>query len=63
MSRNYMEVLDKNNREEMRKKGMTIIDKSQIDMAAFKKASEKAYEKLNLVTVRDKIYKELGKKK
>lgn len=63
VSRNYMEVLDKNNREEMRKKGMTIIDKSQIDMAAFKKASEKAYEKLNLVTVRDKIYNELGKKK
>ncbi|GAB4221758.1 MAG: C4-dicarboxylate TRAP transporter substrate-binding protein [Spirochaetales bacterium] len=63
VSRNYMEVLDKNSREEMKKKGMTIIDKSEIDMAAFKKAAEQAYQKLNLVEVRDKLYKELGKTK
>jgi tripartite ATP-independent transporter DctP family solute receptor len=63
VSRNYMEVLDKNSREEMKKKGMTIIDKSEIDMAAFKKAAEQAYQKLNLVAVRDKLYKELGKTK
>ncbi|MFQ3620873.1 MAG: C4-dicarboxylate TRAP transporter substrate-binding protein [Spirochaetales bacterium] len=61
VSRNYMNVLDKNSREEMKKRGMTIIDKSEIDMAAFKKAGEKAYEKLNLVAARDKIYRELGK--
>jgi tripartite ATP-independent transporter DctP family solute receptor len=63
VSRKYMEVLDKQSREEMQKRGVTIIDKSQIDMAAFKKAGEKAYEKLNLVVARDKIYKELGKSK
>lgn len=63
VSRNYMEVLDKNSREEMKKKGMIIIDKSEIDMAAFKKAAEQAYQKLNLVAVRDKLYKELGKTK
>lgn len=63
VSRNYMEVLDKSSREEMKKKGMTIIDKSEIDMAAFKKAAEQAYQKLNLVAVRDKLYKELGKTK
>ncbi len=63
VSRSYMEVLDKNSREEMKKRGMTIIDKSEIDMAAFKKAAEQAYQKLNLVAVRDKLYKELGKTK
>jgi hypothetical protein len=32
-------------------------------MAAFKAAGEKAYQKLNLVAVRDQVYKELGKTK
>jgi len=32
-------------------------------MAAFKATGEKAYQKLNFLAARDKIYKELGKKK
>ena len=47
----------------LKDKGMTFIPASEIDMAAFKAAGEKAYQKLNLVAARDKIYKELGKKK
>ncbi len=61
VSRSYMEVLDKKNAEEMKAKGVTIVGKSEIDMAAFRAAADKAYEKLNLKAVRDKIFKELGK--
>lgn len=42
-------------------KGMTIV--TNVDVAAFRKAGEAAYTKLNLTKVRDNIYKELGKKK
>jgi len=41
-------------------KGMTIV--TDVDIAAFKKAGDGAYTKLNLTKVRDDIYKELGKK-
>jgi len=41
-------------------KGMTIV--TDCDIAAFKKAGDAAYTKLNLTKVRDDIYKELGKK-
>jgi tripartite ATP-independent transporter DctP family solute receptor len=41
-------------------KGMTIV--TDVDIAAFKKAGEAAYIKLNLVNARDAIYKEMGKK-
>ncbi|MBN2545930.1 MAG: C4-dicarboxylate TRAP transporter substrate-binding protein [Spirochaetes bacterium] len=41
-------------------KGMII--NTDIDMAAFKKAANKAYEKLNLTKVRTNLYKQLGKK-
>jgi tripartite ATP-independent transporter DctP family solute receptor len=41
-------------------KGMTIV--TDVDIAAFKKAGEAAYAKLNLTKVRDQIYKEMGKK-
>lgn len=63
VSKNYLEVLDVQNLKNMRDKGMTLIPASEIDMAAFKAAGEKAYQKLNLVAARDQIYKELGKKK
>ena len=47
-------------KKELTKKGMTIVE--DVDMAAFKKAGEGAYIKLNLTQTRDQIYKELGKK-
>ena len=40
-------------------KGMTIV--TDVDVAAFKKAGEKAYEALKLTEVKNQIYKELGK--
>ncbi len=63
VSKNYLDVLDVQNMKNLQAKGATIVPKSEIDVAAFKAAGEKAYEKLNLVAARDKIYKELGKKK
>lgn len=48
-------------KDELRKNGVTIIEKSEIDLEAFKAAGEKAYETLGLTQVRDEIYKELGK--
>jgi len=41
--------------------GMTIIEADELDMDAFHKAGEKAYEVLNLTGVRDEIYEEMGK--
>ena len=49
-------------RQELTQKGMTIIPEKDIDIAAFRKAGEGAYKVLNLTEVRDKIYKEMGKK-
>jgi TRAP-type C4-dicarboxylate transport system substrate-binding protein len=63
VSRNYLDVLDVQSLATLKEKGITIIPASEIDLAAFKAAGEKAYEKLNLVAARDKIYKELGKNK
>ena len=42
-------------------KGMTVV--KDVDIAAFKKAGEGAYQVLNLTKVRDQLYKEMGKKK
>jgi len=61
VSRDYLEKIDVQARKDMQAKGVTIIDASQIDMAAFKAAGEKAYQKLNLTAAKEKIYKELGK--
>jgi tripartite ATP-independent transporter DctP family solute receptor len=63
VSKSYMDVMDPDNTKNLQAKGMTLIPASQIDIAAFKAAGEKAYQKLNLVAARDQIYKELGKKK
>ena len=61
VSRNYLNVLDPKNLENLKAKGMTFIPESAIDMKAFKAAGEAAYEKLNLKAARDQVYKELGK--
>ena len=63
VSRRYLEEIDPKNIEVLKAGGMTIIPASEIDMAAFKAAGEKAYQKLNLQAVRDQVYKELGKTK
>lgn len=61
VSRRYMEELDVQSLQKLKAEGVTIIPESEIDMAAFRKAGDDAYRKLNLLEVRDQIYKELGK--
>jgi len=63
VSRSYLNVLDIENTKNLQAKGVTIVPQSEVNIAAFKEAGEKAYQKLNLVAARDKIYQELGKKK
>jgi tripartite ATP-independent transporter DctP family solute receptor len=63
VSRRYLTEIDPKNLNVLKAAGMTIIPESEIDMAAFKAAGEKAYQKLNLLSVRDQVYRELGKKK
>lgn len=43
---------------ELVKQGITVVD---VDMAAFKKAADAAYEKLGFTALRAQIYKEIGK--
>lgn len=50
-------------RDYLRGQGIKIIPREEIDIAAFRKAGEKAYEVLKLVEVRDAAYKALGKSK
>jgi len=52
--------LEKEVKQMLKGKGMTVIE--DIDYAAFKKAGEKAYEVLKIADVKDKVYKDLGKK-
>ena len=47
--------------EQKLKQRMTIVE--DVDLAAFRKAGEKAYEVLNIKDARDAVYKEIGKKK
>src|SRR4030043_624767 len=42
------------------KRGMIVVDK--VDIAAFKKAGEKAYEVLKIADVKKKVFSEIGKK-
>jgi tripartite ATP-independent transporter DctP family solute receptor len=44
---------------ELRKQGMTVI--SDVDMAAFRKAGEKAYEVLKLTEAKNKVQEEIGR--
>ncbi|MEW6424744.1 MAG: C4-dicarboxylate TRAP transporter substrate-binding protein [Bacillota bacterium] len=59
-SRLIMDKLEKEAKQQVKDKGMTIVE--DVDLAAFKKAGEKAYTALKLTEARDRIYKELGKK-
>ena len=42
------------------KRGMTVVDK--VDMAAFRKAGDEAYKKLNIIDAKNQVHKEIGKK-
>lgn len=58
------EVLQKNadsDREFMIGKGMTYVPHKDLDMDAFKKSGQAAYDKMNLGEAKNAIYKELGK--
>jgi TRAP-type C4-dicarboxylate transport system substrate-binding protein len=46
-------------REQLRKRGMTIVQ--DVDIAAFRKAGEQAYQKLNLMDARRAVYADIGK--
>ena len=48
--------------EDLKKRGMTILTAKDIDMAAFRKAGDKAYEVLKISAAKDAVLKEIGKK-
>jgi TRAP-type C4-dicarboxylate transport system substrate-binding protein len=54
-----MEEAGKADREKLAKAGMTIV--SDVDLAAFRAAGQKAYDTLNLTEARKQVYKELGR--
>ena len=45
---------------DLKKRGMTIVE--DVDLAAFRKAGDKAYEVLKIKDAKDQVYKEIGKK-
>jgi len=47
-------------KEQLQKRGMTVVDK--VDLAAFRKAGDKAYEVLKISQAKDTVHKEIGKK-
>jgi TRAP-type C4-dicarboxylate transport system substrate-binding protein len=47
-------------KKDLERHGMTIV--SDVNLPAFRQASERAYQELNLICVRDEIYKEMGKR-
>ena len=60
-SKLIMDKLEKEVKQDLIKRGMIVVD--NVDLAAFKKAGEKAYEVLKIADVKDKVHKEIGKKK
>jgi len=60
-SKLIMDKLEKEVKQDLTtKRGMVVVD--NVDLAAFKKAGEKAYEVLKIADVKDKVFKEIGKK-
>jgi len=47
-------------RQQLKGRGMTVVE--DVDLAAFRKAGEKAYEVLKLTEVKSMVHKEIGKK-
>ena len=46
--------------QDLKKRGMTIVE--DVDLAAFRKAGDKAYEVLKIKDAKDQVYREIGKK-
>jgi len=60
-SKLIMDKLEKEVKQDLTtKRGMVVVDK--VDLTAFKKAGQKAYEVLKIADVKDKVFKEIGKK-
>lgn len=60
-SKLILDKLEKEVKQELiTKRGMVVVD--NVDLAAFKKAGQKAYEVLKIADVKDKVFKEIGKK-
>ena len=59
-SKLIMEKLEKEVKADLIKRGMIVVE--DVNIAAFKKAGEKAYEVLKIADVKDKVHKEIGKK-
>jgi len=59
-SKLIMEKLEKEVKADLIKRGMIVIE--DVNIPAFKKAGEKAYEVLKIADVKDKVFKEIGKK-
>jgi len=60
-SKLIIEKLEKEVKADLIKRGMVVVD--NVNLPAFRKAGEKAYEVLKIADVKDKVHKELGKKK
>jgi len=45
--------------QQLKGRGMTIVE--DVDMAAFRKAGDKAYEALKLTEIKNAVHKEIGK--
>jgi TRAP-type C4-dicarboxylate transport system substrate-binding protein len=59
-SKLVMDKMSEDSKKKLIEKGMKII--TDVDMAAFKKAGEKAYEVLKITDAKNEVFKELGKK-
>jgi tripartite ATP-independent transporter DctP family solute receptor len=59
-SKLIMDKLEKDVKADLMKRGMVVTD--NVDIAAFKKAGQKAYEVLKIADAKDKVFKEIGKK-
>jgi len=60
-SKLIMDKLEKEVKQDLTaKRGMVVVD--NVDLAAFKKAGEKAYEVLKIADVKNKVFAEIGKK-
>lgn len=57
---NEIVKLENETKAVLRGRGMTVIE--DVDMAAFRKAGDKAYEQLKLTDVRNAVHKEIGKR-
>lgn len=58
-SKLVMDKLSADSKQKLIEKGMTIV--TDLDMNAFKKAGEKAYEVLKITEAKNQVFKELGK--